>query len=587
MRRPEPASIVRGRLAAAGLACVVGLGGLAVVPTAGRDASAARIVLTLQPTSAAAVQDRVRPPRQEPGRVQPQRPGTAPRRLPPNRVQPDREAPRIDRPRTVESTRGPDADAADAGISRLATRLGRARPTGRGIAVALVEADEGGGRHQPDLAREEFGGITFVGAEPGDPSAHATMTAQRFFGDGPTAATGIDRVHLFSADAFLRDRGLKMGRPELPASLAGVRIISNSWVGDAGPASEEARQRIDVLAARDGILIVAGLPNSGPLQPLVGGGWNVLQVGTNDAGHSGDRDRAGDGTGGDRPRLTAPGGATSAAAPVVSAAAAMLMEAAGNLELSTVPEAEREIVRRLAGRPEVVTAVLLAGARRENGYRGRWSDGSELVAAQRTQDAAAENADANSDAAAAGDDDGLAARTTMPARRRSPLDPAVGAGALDADASHRILSAGAVGPGLAAPPDGWSVLSPRQAEGVWVIDLTMPTTITANLVWYRTPVEGRGLVLPDLDLELLRVSPEDPRRAELIIASDARESSVEGLHVRIDEPGRYLLRVRDRVAEDRTGLAAVAWRMRPSRGPDDEGEAPAPRPQPQPQPQTR
>lgn len=578
MRRPEPASIVPGRLAAAGLACVVGLGGLAVVPVAGRAASASPspppspVVLTLQPTSAAAMQDRVRPPKRQPGRIQPERPGTAPRRLPPNRVQPDRgEAPRIDRPRTVESPRGLDADAADAGISRLATRLGRARPTGRGIAVALVEADEGGGRHQPDLARAEFGGITFVGTEPGDPSTHATMTAQRFFGDGPTAATGIDRVHLFSADAFLRDRGLKMGRPELPASLAGVRIISNSWVGDAGPASEEARQRIDVLAARDGILIVAGLPNSGPLQPLVGGGWNVLQVGTNDSGHSGDRDRAGDGTGGDRPRLTAPGGATSAAAPVVSAAAAMLMEAAGNLELPAIPEAEREIVRRLAGRPEVVTAVLLAGARRENGYRGRWSDGSELVAAERTSDAAD---DPDADVA----DDELAARTTMPARRRSPLDPAVGAGALDVDASHRILSAGAVGPGLAAPPDGWSVLSPRQAEGVWVIDVTMPTTITANLVWYRTPVEGRGLVLPDLDLELLRVSPEDPRRAELVIASDARESSVEGLHVRIDEPGRYLLRVRDLVAEDRTGLAAVAWRMRPSRGLGEEGEAPAPRP---------
>ena len=576
--RSERASLVRGRIVATGLACGVGLAGLAGV--AGRASDAApelAIVLHLQPTSAtAAPQDRVRPPRQEPGRVQPSRPGTAPRRLPPNRVQPDREAPRIDRPRTVESTRGPDADAADAGISRLATRLGRARPTGRGIAVALVEADEGGGRHQPDLAREEFGGITFVGAEPGDPSAHATMTAQRFFGDGPTAATGIDRVHLFSADAFLRDRGLKMGRPELPASLAGLRIISNSWVGDAGPASEEARQRIDVLAARDGILIVAGLPNSGPLQPLVGGGWNVLQVGTNDSGHSGDRDRAGDGTGGVRPRITAPGGATSAAAPVVSAAAAMLMEAAGNLELAAVPEAEREIVRRLAGRPEVVTAVLLAGARRENGYRGRWSDGSELVAAERTP--ADPSADPPADADASEPDDAIAARTTMPARRRSPLDPAVGAGALDVDASHRILSAGAVGPGLAAPPDGWSVLSPRQAEGVWVIDVTMPTTITANLVWYRTPVEGRGLVLPDLDLELLRVSPDDPRRAELVIASDARESSVEGLHVRIDEPGRYLLRVRDLVAEDRTGLAAVAWRMRPSRGPNEEGEAPAPRP---------
>ena len=576
--RSERASLVRGRIVATGLACGVGLAGLAGV--AGRASDAApepAIVLHLQPTSAtAAPQDRVRPPRQEPGRVQPSRPGTAPRRLPPNRVQPDREAPRIDRPRTVESTRGPDADAADAGISRLATRLGRARPTGRGIAVALVEADEGGGRHQPDLAREEFGGITFVGAEPGDPSVHATMTAQRFFGDGPTAATGIDRVHLFSADAFLRDRGLKMGRPELPASLAGLRIISNSWVGDAGPASEEARQRIDVLAARDGILIVAGLPNSGPLQPLVGGGWNVLQVGTNDSGHSGDRDRAGDGTGGVRPRITAPGGATSAAAPVVSAAAAMLMEAAGNLELAAVPEAEREIVRRLAGRPEVVTAVLLAGARRENGYRGRWSDGSELVAAERTP--ADPSADPPADADASEPDDAIAARTTMPARRRSPLDPAVGAGALDVDASHRILSAGAVGPGLAAPPDGWSVLSPRQAEGVWVIDVTMPTTITANLVWYRTPVEGRGLVLPDLDLELLRVSPDDPRRAELVIASDARESSVEGLHVRIDEPGRYLLRVRDLVAEDRTGLAAVAWRMRPSRGPNEEGEAPAPRP---------
>ena len=144
---------------ATGLACGVGLAGLAgVAGVAGRASDAApepAIVLHLQPTSAtAAPQDRVRPPRQEPGRVQPSRPGTAPRRLPPNRVQPDREAPRIDRPRTVESTRGPDADAADAGISRLATRLGRARPTGRGIAVALVEADEGGGRHQPDLARE-------------------------------------------------------------------------------------------------------------------------------------------------------------------------------------------------------------------------------------------------------------------------------------------------------------------------------------------------------------------------------------------------------------------------------------------------
>ncbi len=495
--------------------------------------------VVLEPTGL--LQERVRPPRRPPNRVDPERRGGGP--IPPNRIPPNRNAPPPPpEDRAVLERRGPDADAEDAGMLRLAARLGDERPTGRGVTVVIVEADEGGGEWVPDRDRPEFRGIEFIGGRGGGVSAHATATARRFVGGASTAASGVDRVHLLSARQFLGAQGLRMGERRLPATIRDARVLANAWVGNAGPAADEAIQRIDVMAARDGLLLVAGLPNSGPVQPLLCGAWNVLQVGTNGSGHAEDRLLAGTGTGGERPRITGPGGTTSSATPVVAAAAAMLMETADRLEPAAV--------RRLAARPEVVTAALLAGARRENSYRGRWSDGSELGATALARPTGG---------AADGDD---AAAETI--RRRSPLDPAVGAGALDVDNSHRILSAGPTAPGLRLEADGWSVLAPAQAEGRWILDVMDPTTFTANAVWYRMPVSGEGLVLPNVDLELLRVrfgDPGEPTREELVLASDAVESSVEGLHVRLDEPGRYVLRVRDVEPGERTGVVAVAWRI--------------------------
>jgi hypothetical protein len=129
---------------------------------------------------------------------------------------------------------------------------------------------------------------------------------------------------------------------------------------------------VDRQVALNEYIQVVGLTNGPGNSPLLGGsGYNVIAVGRTDGGHQqGSVPVAGDslyGAGRTVPTLVAPQGSTSAATPVVSAAAALLVQTghAGGLTLSTGSTTISGIGTIYdAERSETVKATLMAGADR-------------------------------------------------------------------------------------------------------------------------------------------------------------------------------------------------------------------------------
>lgn len=429
--------------------------------TAAASSSQSRCEFAVDAAAGSVVQERVRPKR--PGRQADRR--APPRRIEPPRVNPGRATPGEAEGRGADRIAGRDARLA--GFERLRTRLGAQAPTGRGAIVAIVEGVDANDGYRPDTSLPEFAGIEFIdhrsvdggsgrtaAPSPAQASAHATMVGRRFFGGAATAASGVSEVHVLGASDFLRDAWLRLGTREQPRVIGGVSIVSHAWVGSSGDGNAEALARADIVALRDGVLWVAGVANRGSVSPpLMASGWNVLGVGTMSAGHAGSERRPEAGVGGDRPFIVAPGGTTSEAVPVVAAAAAVLHEAAGQVsDESLVP---------VARRPEVLIASLLAGARGQNRYSGRWSNVDAVIV-----------------------------RTPGVTQTAStPLDPAVGAGVLDVDGAHRVLMGHPTG--QAGRASGWTIghAGPETAAELVVDE---PAIITAAAVQFRLPRPDDG-----------------------------------------------------------------------------------------------
>ena len=278
----------------------------------------------------------------------------------------------------------------DIGYTALQNELGAATPTGAGVRVAQVEApinDVSGGAapiFMPDpsyfsTSGFEFTGktITPVGGNPsGAFSNHATGVGSLFYGNYNSIAPGITQIDSYDANSWIDSLYISTPGPNYgKATTSPDRVANSSWVGGGTDSLTDSTilRLVDRQVALNEYIQVVGVTNGNGTSPLLGGSaYNVIAVGRTDGvNQQGSVAVPGDslyGAGRTVPTLVAPQGVTSAATPVVAAAAAVLVQTGheGGLTLSTASTFISGIGTIYdAERSETVKAALMAGADRD------------------------------------------------------------------------------------------------------------------------------------------------------------------------------------------------------------------------------
>jgi len=415
------------------------------------------------------------------------------------------------------------------GYEAAADRLGRAMPTGQGIAFAHVEG--GAGSYRPDLTGPAYDAVAFsLRSGESNPSVHATQTARIIYGS-TGLAPGVEVVHCMTTADFLGKLVLNAATtgPPTPATDTpfAPRVFSHSWIGE--PAEIQAAQilrRVDYLVDTRDVLMVAGVNNGRdtPVPALLGSSYNAIAVGSTSGQSSGGVTSV-DQPGRSKPDLVAPHGMTSFTTPVVAAAAGLLLEQADRLVEQGHPAANRA---------EVIKAALLSGATKPEGWQ------------------------------------------PLPGQ---PLDSHLGAGVVHVDRSLRVLAAGPAEPGQPIKRlAGWSAPTlKKNATASYSLKLPIDTgPASFTLTWHRR-IDGRVAVgtrkdtgdkvavwldgprLADLDLRLIAIDGED----ETVVAeSVSRVDNVEHLYLPSLTKGEYRLDIlRDPAHEtlDEDWEASLAW----------------------------
>ena len=287
----------------------------------------------------------------------------------------------------------------DIGYTELETLLGASMPTGANVKVTQVEAssvdvnDDAYPIYAPDTTNNnpQFAGKTFdfPGTASTSSSDHATGVGGLFYGNDSIAPdigknitsppSNINKITSYEANAWLNSIASNTAIP--PAN--GSRIANHSWVGgssnDSPTVIGSILRKVDRQVERNEFIQVVGM-NNRPIDsppsysPLLGSAFNVIAVGRTDSEHDYGYDVVDDAVrspyrvaGRTRPDLVAPMTSTSAATPIVSAAAALLVET-GHNGGSTLSKGSTDIngVGTIynAERTETIKAALMAGADR-------------------------------------------------------------------------------------------------------------------------------------------------------------------------------------------------------------------------------
>lgn len=437
--------------------------------------------------------------------------------------------------------------ADEIGYEELAARLGSAVPTGAGVPIVQVEANESAGlSYRPNGSEPDFAGKSFTlmsGASAN--SGHATFVGKNLYGQYGIAK-GITQISCFDANNWLSSY-LRLGQGQSALPLAptnGSKLFNCSWIGSAGVNTDnEILRRADYAMQRDGTLVIAGVNNGagGAVPALMGSGFNGISVGLLNGNHSYGAPPAGiDGAGRQKPELVAPGEFTSFSTPVVSACSAVLYQFANELPYSLN-------VNRRSG--VAVKASLLAGAT----HGQAWSNGAPQSGASR----------------------GVAT---------TPIDPVVGFGTVNIDRAHRILSADEAigqatasaaisGPSVGLAAWEYEVISSTTFERHWRIDVPGTADVRVALTWNRNPASsqftGSAPILQNNDIKLQRIVNGQP----VSMVGDAgvslfgsgnvvSQSAVDNVeHLSIDDlaPGSYLLSVNRVTTAGFATIAALAW----------------------------
>lgn len=440
------------------------------------------------------------------------------------------------------------------GLTSLAARLGSAMLTGQGIEFTQVEfpSNPGGTAFLPNASQIELAGKTFIDQTGGGiVSSHATGVGRVAYGS-QGVAPGVSTIHVYSTVDWLSDGYLRTESDLAPLPSVG-RVQNHSWVvvrdNDPGNDAQEDAQaadslrRLDLAIDRDGIVAVVGVNNgSGTTVPLLlANGYNAIAVGQSNAGSSLGPSTV-DVPGRVKPDLVAPGDFPSATPTVsratgrVSAAAALLLEAAGS-------DAD-------ASRPEIIKALLLSGATK-NEFDLTGSTPSTV-------------------------DDWSHTST-------QPLDLRYGAGELNIDHSQQILAAGQheATAGQLVSTTGWDLdtLTPGSQRYFFrVPEGSTVESFTATATWHREIgfVAGEGgtpatltPTLANVNLRLYAAEPNAARTAYQVTGSAIEASvsaidNVEHVFTQTLGPGLYALELAAQAGAD----VGFAWDLRATAGPE-------------------
>jgi len=287
------------------------------------------------------------------------------------------------------------ADFTDVGYSALQAELGAGTPTGAGVRAAQVEApinDTSGGTapiYMPNPSDAEFSGkaITAINGNPsGSFSGHATVVGRLFYGNTSSIAPGMTQIAAYDANSWFSGLSNSSGT----ATTGPTRITNHSWVGtgDTPSATGQILRLVDRQVHVNESIQIVGLANGSADSPLLGSAYNVISVGRTDGGHQRNTvPVSGDSLYGSvrtAPLLVAPESITSNATPVVSAAAALLVQTGHDAGLS-LSESSTSIsgVGTIynAERSETIKAALMAGADRDTSNIGTTANISDYRSA--------------------------------------------------------------------------------------------------------------------------------------------------------------------------------------------------------------
>ena len=220
------------------------------------------------------------------------------------------------------------------GYTDLQNRLGAATPTGAGVIVTQVEAQVATNAYLPDPTA--FPGKLIVDRTGGGTvSGHATTVGQYFYGN-QSIAQGISQVNAYRvADPSLPGDWLGSGYLQTGTTAAPLvdpsRVQNHSYIGDApagDPGATEILRRLDYAIRRDNTIVVVAVNNgTSSIPALEASGYNSIAVGLS-SGNSSSGPTTFDGAGRSKPDIVVPFGETSFGTPVVSAAAAHLVQTA-------------------------------------------------------------------------------------------------------------------------------------------------------------------------------------------------------------------------------------------------------------------
>jgi hypothetical protein len=413
----------------------------------------------------------------------------------------------------------------DIGYTQLQSELGSAAPTGAGIIVSHVEADENGSTsgdlYVPNTSLAEFSGksFTFQSTDP-QISNHATEVGKRFYGSSTSIAPGISTIYNYDAGKWLGSDYLNTGANGLGSTgvggalpkTDGARVQNHSWISGDSTNDAEILRRFDYVIRRDNVTAVVGLNNeSNTVVPnVLAANYNAITVGITSGNHSRGGTRI-ETAGRMKPDLVVPENVTSYATPIVSSAAALLWETANqNAALSG------------ARQNLVIKGVLMAGATKTEFTN--WS------------------------------------RTAT-----SPLDPVYGAGELNIYNSHRILTAGkaAAGSGAINQTKAWDFNTAASSSSLlYYFDVSSGSTLdqfSIALTWNRivTPngnnFTNAQVSLANLDLRLYAVN--GLALGNEIDRSISTVDNVEHIYQQQLAAGRYAIQVFNHSASTEFGLA--------------------------------
>jgi hypothetical protein len=284
-----------------------------------------------------------------------------------------------------------------------------------------------------------------------------------------TMASGVTRVDSWYSIDWLTTGFLGTGST-LPPTSNIPKVSNHSYIGSAGTAYDLYLLRVDYLVDKGGQIVVAAA--GGSANPLIGMGYNSISVGSYLGGTGG---FTADGR--VKPDIVAPSGYLSTATPIVASAATLLVQAAGS--------------DALAAKPQTIKAVLLAGATK-TGLSGTWSHTD-------TQ----------------------------------PLDSQFGAGMVNINNSHLILTAGRQAASNTTPvaTTGWDYNTVTNSKNAQTYLFDVPAggnrTISAALTWDRVVSTSLVGTVSNLDLKLYAVDANNNLTGSPVAQSISTVDNVE------------------------------------------------------------